>query len=269
MAPNNKDQDEKVALNFQVNGELKSYHSESTEDILCGIGPCKPKFLQCFVHMSAFTGIYSISGLMTQILSIYIVSQITTIEKQFGFSSSESGFLMSCNDIGFLLTTLMFSYFARKVHIPRTLWACTVLYGISGIICSFSYFIAKDLIEEQAEQVTKVTSLPVSIGNTSGISNPQTFIISGTPMCSVTNTTIARVLNDTTPHGLECSNTADTFEVGQPNRFSRLAMGLIAVGMIFQGIAKAPRYPYLTTYVDDNVKKKNTAMYIGNYTLNL
>ena len=33
--------------------------------------------------------------------------------------------------------------------------------------------------------------------------------------------------------------------------------------MIIQGLAKAPRNPFITTYVDDNVKKKNTAMYMG------
>jgi len=36
-------------------------------------------------------------------------------------------------------------------------------------------------------------------------------------------------------------------------------------GMILQGVAKAPRYPFLTSYVDDNVNKKNTAMYMGKY----
>ena len=35
--------------------------------------------------------------------------------------------------------------------------------------------------------------------------------------------------------------------------------------MILQGVAKAPRYPFLTSYVDDNVNKKNTAMYMGMY----
>jgi len=33
--------------------------------------------------------------------------------------------------------------------------------------------------------------------------------------------------------------------------------------MILQGVAKAPRNPFLTSYIDDNGKKKNTAMYMG------
>ena len=257
MPPNNKDTEETVP--FRVNGEkIDASRSQSDEEIMCGIGPCKPSFLQCFVRISAFSGVYSISALMTQILSMYIVSQITTIEKQFGFSSTESGFLMSCNDIGFLLTTMMFSYFARKIHIPRTLWVCTVVYGVAGIICSLSYFIAKDLIHEQGLRLTKISSLDSS-ESFSNNSNSHMFGLTGTPMCLVSYDAKKDTLNETN----ECDDALDKFEVGKPNKFSRMAMGLIALGMILQGIAKAPRYPFLATYVDDNGKKKNTAMFMG------
>ena len=262
MSTKNKDAEETVP--FPVNGDTnitKDRSKSEEEDIMCGLGPCKPSFLQCCVHMSAFTGVYSFSALLTQILSVYIVSQITTIEKQFGFSSLESGFLMSCNDFGFLLTTLTFSYFARKVHIPRTLWACTVVYGIAGIICSLSYFIAKDLIQEQTQQLTQASS-SVSSEPYSNNSKPYKSGLTSTPMCSVSYSVSDDSLNITNL-GLDCDDALDKFEVGKPNKFSRVAMGLIAFGMILQGIAKAPRYPFLVTYVDDNGKKKNTAMYMG------
>ena len=34
-------------------------------------------------------------------------------------------------------------------------------------------------------------------------------------------------------------------------------------GMMVQGMAKAPRTPFTATYVDDNVEKSQTAMYMG------
>jgi len=37
--------------------------------------------------------------------------------------------------------------------------------------------------------------------------------------------------------------------------------------MIVQGIAKSTRNPFSTTYVDDNGKKKKTAMYMGMWTI--
>ena len=38
---------------------------------------------------------------------------------------------------------------------------------------------------------------------------------------------------------------------------------LCTTGMMVQGMAKAPRSPFTTTYVDDNVEKSQTAMYMG------
>ena len=63
----------------------------------------------------------SLAALSTSTLSTYIGSQITTLERQFGFSSSVSGILLGCNDFGYLLTTLPMAYVARRVHIPLSL----------------------------------------------------------------------------------------------------------------------------------------------------
>ena len=41
------------------------------------------------------------------------------LEKQFGFSSSETGVLMSCNDIGYLSCVIFAGYIARKVNSPQ------------------------------------------------------------------------------------------------------------------------------------------------------
>ena len=41
--------------------------------------------------------------------------QVSMLEKQFGFSSGETGILMSCNDIGYLCCVIFAGYIARKV----------------------------------------------------------------------------------------------------------------------------------------------------------
>ena len=262
MPPNNKDMEEKVPLPLNGQANRDRSRDQITDDMVCGMGSCKPGFMQVFARMGAFTAIYSLSGLTTSSLSIYIISQITTIEKQFGFSSAQSGFLMSCNDIGFLITTLFFSYLARKVHIPRTLWGTTVLFGIAGIICSLAYFIAKDLIFEQSQYLTHVVTHPSSNHSIKNLSMSVTSSVSRTPMCSMSDNSYTIDPNGTTI-GDKCDGLETEYGIGQPNKFSKTALILIAVGMIFQGIAKAPRLPFTATYVDDNVKKKNTAMYMG------
>ena len=42
-----------------------------------------------------------------------------------------------------------------------------------------------------------------------------------------------------------------------------LAIAFIAVGMIFQGFGKSPRQPFIGTYIDDNVPKTKTSLYLG------
>ena len=264
MSPKDNDTEEKVHLQISNGTGSTTSRTQATDDMTCGFGPCKPRFMQIFANMGAFTGVYSITAFMSSLFSSYIISQITTIEKQFGLSSSQSGILLSCNDIGILLTALLFSYFARKIHIPRTLWVCAVLYGIAGILCSLPYFIAKDAIEEQKWQMTEILSnaRPESLTNKSmaTLVSP-----SGISVCS--NVSIAhRNKNETGPVP-DCRDTPVKAEIGSISKFGRIAMGLIAFGMFLQGISKASRVSLLTTYVDDNVKKTKTAMHMGKTVL--
>ena len=54
------------------------------------------------------------------------------LEKQFGFSSAETGLLMSCNDIGYLSCVLFAGYIARKVSVncyfPDFVVSCMTAY---------------------------------------------------------------------------------------------------------------------------------------------
>ncbi|XP_060594364.1 solute carrier organic anion transporter family member 2B1-like, partial [Ruditapes philippinarum] len=126
---------------------------EDDPDTQCGFGSFRPGFLQIFARIGAFVSFYSLSGLLTSTLAVYINSQVTMLEKQFGFSSAETGFLMSCNDIGFLSCIIFCGFIARKVHIPRGLGISTILYGICGIMCSLPYFI-QDHSSYEIDQMT-------------------------------------------------------------------------------------------------------------------
>ncbi|CAG2235731.1 unnamed protein product [Mytilus edulis] len=60
---------------------------------------------------------------------------------------------------------------------------------------------------------------------------------------------------------MSCSSNSHT-SVGVANEFTPVAMAIIAVGMILQGIGKSPRQAFITTYIDNNVKKTQTAVYV-------
>ena len=215
-----------------VNGNTRKGHHKHHEglpdDMLCGIGPFRTQCLQSCARMGSFVGAYSICGLMTSILSIYIVSQITTIEKQYGLSSSQSGFLLSCNDIGYLMTTLFASYFARKVHIPRCIWVTVVLYGVAGILCCLPYFISKDLVLEQAAQLTNIKTNNLNVPNFT----MNSFTIDRkSPLCNLAKDTsvgtgYAVIVSNTS----QCDVQGTSFGVGEPNKYTNVAITFIAIG---------------------------------------
>ena len=43
----------------------------------------------------------------------------------------------------------------------------------------------------------------------------------------------------------------------------KVAYALIAIGMVFQGVGKSTRYPFVTLYIDDSVDKRKTGFYMG------
>ncbi|CAC5401486.1 SLCO3A [Mytilus coruscus] len=216
-------------------------------EIQCGIGRFKPDCLQCCATMKIFTVFYSISALMTSTISVYIASQITTIEKQFGFTSSQSGLLMSCNDIGYLAVTLFISFFAEKLHAPRVLSFSTLLFGAAGIICAIPYFISPMYSKS-------------FLTKTSNVSRNGDFLskmMSSGQLCEASSTFAQSNSN------MSCSSKSDTHtSVGVANDFTSVAMAIIAIGMILQGIGKSPRQAFITTYIDNNVKKTQTAIYV-------
>ncbi|WAQ95690.1 SO2B1-like protein [Mya arenaria] len=212
---------------------------------VCGLGACQPRVLRKFASIRWFTAFYSVTGLLTTSLSMYMISQITTIERQFGLSSTKSGYLMACNDIGYSAFILISSYVANRVHIPRYLAASTILYGISGIICSIPHFIYKpdpltNVISNQTSMSRKMAPPNICL-NTSFLQMPTT-----TPSANV----------DTTDMFASVADDADSTR-------SAVAMAFIATGMVIQGIGKAPRYPMVGQYVDDNTRPRETGFYMG------
>ena len=66
---------------------------------------------------------------------------MTSIERQFGVNSTQAGALMSANDIGFALTVLVISHFAKDAHIPRILAVAAFVFGIISILIGAMNFV--------------------------------------------------------------------------------------------------------------------------------
>ena len=204
-------------------------------------------------RIELFVGVFSACAMVTQFLTHYLASQITTIEKQFGLNSAQSGLLLGCNDIGFLLTTLFASYAARHVHIPRSIAFMVVLYGFGALICSTAFFATKDMFNKQQQLFTfssifKFNELNVSdnssqwmlAGNSSiNVStnsyNGQMVLKSGT--VSKHHVRLCRILTQGSENvsdvSLTCADEEDgakQFGVGVTNKCTTLGLTLLAIG---------------------------------------
>ncbi|XP_050389579.2 solute carrier organic anion transporter family member 2A1 [Patella vulgata] len=207
-------------------------------DVGCGVGICKPACLRPLATLPVFTGVFSICSLLTSTLIVYVNSQVTTLERQFGFSSSETGLILAANDIGFLVSTLFVGYLAPKVHIPRWLSMAVILFGISGITCSIPHFLfgVDSILTIRNDDVTSVRRMPTG------------------QMCTTNNQT-------------ECS--VDSSGIDVPPSFgisgtkARTSLWIIVIGMILQGFAKGPKHTFIVCYMDNNTEKAKTGFLLG------
>lgn len=219
-------------MELKQNGGHKIARASMDGSPRCGMGSCHPSALSACASMFSFVAFFSFACLITQSLTSYVTSQLTTLERQFGLSSSESGFLITANEIGFLCAVLFLSYLGRRGHIPRILGYSTIIFGVAGLLCCLPYFFIRQL------EVTQIAT------NVSGPS-----IDAAPDLCGASQDS-----NSTGCQSEDYENLSDGTKAGY---------ALLVVGMLIQGMAKSPRFSLATTYVDDNTNKVNTGMYVG------
>ncbi|WAR16347.1 SO1C1-like protein, partial [Mya arenaria] len=172
---------------------------------------------------------------------------VSMLEKQFGFSSAETGFLMSCNDIGYLLCVVFAGYIARKVHIPRGLGTSTIFFGVCGLMCALPYFIS----DRSTYALSDRQPMPDSNISVKSVVSSSSKV----PLC-LNSSGVGH-------YDARCdaqSSTAERTAGLQELYIKKVAFTLIAVGMFFQGVGKSCRMPFVSIYIDDAVEKRKTAV---------
>ncbi|KAL3856590.1 hypothetical protein ACJMK2_011325 [Sinanodonta woodiana] len=215
----------------------------------CGIGNCKPKCSQSCANICTMVGVYCLSGLLTSVLRTYLEYQVRNLKKQFGFNDSHITLILRVNDVGFLLAVLFSGFIARTVHIPRILTASIVLYGIGGVIFSVPYFTSENSFGSLHDEVMSKDTSDFSF-YWSPVSEMQSF--HRAPLCSS---------NETAPDN--CSAVNQQYEGNTSSQSNILPLILMLGGVLLQGVGQSPRYPLVATYIDENVDKTHTPIYIG------
>ncbi|XP_075153050.1 organic anion transporting polypeptide 33Ea [Haematobia irritans] len=216
-------------------GKLRSRHDQEK---LCGLSMWHPEWMQRYATPKMFMAVHSLIGTIQGMSYMYFVVTLTTIEKRFKIPSQTTGIILSGNEISQILLSLILSYIGGQRNRPRWIASGIVFCGLSCFILALPHFIygaGDDLL-----QLTKEYYDVHGNNTTNTISLTNSTIKNSQQLCGLLNTS----------H--ECESL-----------LSIVPLVLVFLSQFVLGIGNTLYYSLGQSYLDDNIKKKNTPLMLS------
>ncbi|XP_064499957.1 solute carrier organic anion transporter family member 2B1 isoform X2 [Pseudopipra pipra] len=195
----------------------QSSYADPMRKTLCGSPFLSIKFF-VFCH-----GLLQLSQLL---VSGYLKSSISTIERRYGLSSRTSGLLASFNEVGNTLLIVFISYFGSRVHRPRFIGAGALLVSLAGFLMSLPHFITGPYEFDQ--------SVASTFSNTTDLCQPRSW-----------------------------ANLSDASCTPRASRENHEVLLVMFIAQALLGIGGVPIQPFGISYIDDFASKRNSPLYLG------
>ncbi|MBN3324426.1 SO2B1 protein, partial [Atractosteus spatula] len=182
-----------------------------------------------FYSIKVFVFCHGLLQLAQLLVSGYLKSSISTIEKRYGLSSQTSGLLASFNEVGNTMLIVFVSFFGSRVHRPRFIGGGACIASLAGILMALPHLITERYEYDQ------------SINNQDNNS---------TDICQLD----AGSSHMEQPH----HNCSARKEIGHEK-----VLPIMFLGQLLLGIGGVPIQPFGISYIDDYASKRNSPLYIG------